>query len=156
MTPAVKALDAGGFPYRLLEYEQSASGEKDIGLAAAAALDLPEAKVFKTLIAELADGELVVAIIPVAGKLNLKRLAKTCGAKSAALADARTAERATGYITGGISPVGQKRRHRTFLADQASDLDLIYVSGGRRGLELELTPAVLIEAAQATVCPLVA
>ncbi len=152
MTPAIRALEAAGYPYRLLEYEQAAG--KDIGLAAAAALGLPEEKVFKTLVAELAGGELVVALIPVAGKLSLKALARACAAKSAALADAKVAERATGYLTGGISPLGQKRRHRTLLAEEADGLDLIYVSAGRRGLELELLPEVLIEATQAQICAL--
>ena len=154
MTPAVKALNASGLSYRLLEYDQSAKGQRDIGVAAAKALRLPEQQVFKTLVAELAGGELVVAIIPVACKLNLKSLARACGAKSAALAEPRLAERATGYITGGISPFGQKRRHRTFLAEQASELDLIYVSAGRRGLELALSPEVIIEATQACFCPI--
>ena len=154
MTPAVTALEASGFSYRLLSYQHNEKDNKDIGLAAAAALGLPEKKVFKTLIAELAGGELVVAIIPVAGKLNLKALARTCTAKTAALADAKVAERATGYLTGGISPLGQKRRHRTFLAEEARNLDLVYVSAGRRGLELELLPEVLMEATQAHVCPL--
>ncbi len=156
MTPAVTTLDALDLPYRLLGYEQSSAGKKDIGLAAAAALNLPQEAVFKTLIAELAGGELVVAIIPVAAKLNLKLLARAGGAKSATLAETQTAERATGYLTGGISPLGQKRRHRTFLADQARSLNLIYVSAGKRGLELELAPEVLIEATQAQVCCLVA
>jgi len=155
MTPAVSTLDALGSAYRVLEYEQKATGKTDIGLAAADALNLPREAVFKTLIAELAGGELVVAIIPVAGKLNLKQLARTAGAKSATLADTKAAERATGYLTGGISPLGQKRRHRTFLAEQASGLDLIYVSAGKRGLELELAPGVLIEATQSCVCALV-
>jgi Cys-tRNA(Pro)/Cys-tRNA(Cys) deacylase len=156
MTPAVKALDDLGFPYRLLEYDRDATGDRDIGLAAAAALSLPEEQVFKTLIAELAGGELVVAIIPVAAKLDLKQLARTCGVKSAALAETKAAERATGYLTGGISPLGQKRRHRTFLAEQASAQDQIYVSAGRRGLELALSPGVLIEATKARICALVA
>ena len=156
MTPAVKALESQGYPYRLLEYDLQARGERDVGQAAAAALGLPERLVFKTLIAELAGGELVVAVIPVAEKLNLKQLARVCGAKSATLADTQAAERATGYVTGGISPLGQKRRHRTFLAEQASREDRVYVSAGRRGLELELAPAVLIEATEAHVCALVA
>jgi Cys-tRNA(Pro)/Cys-tRNA(Cys) deacylase len=154
MTPAVKALDASRASYRLLEYDPGSHDQKDIGLAAAAALELPEDAVFKTLVAELAGGELVVAILPVAKKLNLKALARTCGAKSAVLADAKAAERATGYVTGGISPLGQKRRHRTFLAEEARDLDLIYVSAGKRGLELELSPDVLIGATQACVAPI--
>ena len=154
MTPAVTALDGLKLPYELLEYELSGSSDKDIGLAAARALGLPEAAVFKTLIAELADGALVVAVIPVAEKLNLKQLARACGVKSAKMADTRAAERATGYLTGGISPLGQKRSHRTLLADQANGLDLIYVSAGRRGLELALTPGALIEATAASVCTL--
>lgn len=153
MTPAVKALETLGVSYRLLEYHHA--GGKEIGLAAAAALNLPVDSVFKTLVAELSDGELVVAIIPVADKLNLKQLARACGAKAATMADSRAAERATGYVTGGISPLGQKRRHRTFLADVANSLDRIYVSAGKRGLELELTPEALIQATQAHVCALV-
>lgn len=156
MTPAIKALDDLGFPYRLIRYDHGTTGDRDIGLAAAAALALPEEQVFKTLIAELAGGELVVAVIPVAEKLNLKKLARACGVKSAALAETTAAERTTGYLTGGISPLGQKRRHRTFLAEQASDQDRIYISAGRRGLELALAPGVLIEATQACVCALVA
>ena len=118
MTPAVTALDGLKLPYELLEYELSGSSDKDIGLAAARALGLPEAAVFKTLIAELADGALVVAVIPVAEKLNLKQLARACGVKSAKMADTRAAERATGYLTGGISPLGQKRSHRTYFRNQ--------------------------------------
>lgn len=156
MTPAVSALDALGLPYRLLEYAAGPSDQRDIGTAAARKLGLAEQKVFKTLIAELAGGELVVAVIPVAGKLNLKLLARAAGAKSATLAQPAAAERATGYVTGGISPVGQKKRHRTFLAAEGAALDTIYVSAGRRGLELALRPADLIEATDASVCRLIA
>ena len=156
MTPAVRDLDDRGCAYRLLEYDQGAAGGRDVGLAAAAALSLPAEQVFKTLVAELAGGELVVAIIPVAAKLNLKRLARASGAKTATLAETRAAERATGYVTGGISPLGQKRRHRTFLAEEAGSLDLIYVSAGKRGLELELAPTDLMEATGACLSPLVA
>jgi Cys-tRNA(Pro)/Cys-tRNA(Cys) deacylase len=154
MTPAVKALDASGLSYRLLAYDADAMSQREIGVAAASALNLPAPLVFKTLVAELTGGELVVAIIPVARKLNLKSLARACGAKSATLAEPKRAEQATGYITGGISPLGQKRRHRTFLAEEANELDLLYVSAGRRGLELALSPEVLIEATQAYVCAL--
>jgi Cys-tRNA(Pro)/Cys-tRNA(Cys) deacylase len=154
MTPAVTTLDALGLPYRLLEYPSHSDDGRDIGIAAARALGLPEACVFKTLIAELPDGELVVALIPVAEKVNLKQLARAAGAKSASLADPKAAERATGYVTGGISPLGQKRRHRTFLAREATGLERIYVSAGKRGLELELQPADLERATDATVCQL--
>ena len=154
MTPAVSKLDALGLPYRLLEYVAEPGTGRDIGKAAARSLGLSEAEVFKTLVAEMADGELVVAVIPVSGKLNLKQLARAGGAKSAALADPKKAERATGYVTGGISPIGQKRSHRTFIAAEARDLEQIYVSAGRRGLELGLRPSDLIQATDASVCRL--
>ena len=156
MTPAVTALKTLKLSYQLLEYEPGSLGDKDIGLAAAEALQLPEQAVFKTLIAELTGGELVVAVIPVAARLNLKQLARASGSKSAQMADPKDAERATGYLTGGISPLGQKRRHRTFLADEAEGLELIYVSAGRRGLELGLTPSALTAATAAQLCALTA
>lgn len=154
MTPAVAMLQAKGIAHELLEYEALAAPGKDVGIAAAAALGIPEASVFKTLVAELAGGELVVAMIPVAARLNLKLLARAAGSKSAAMADARQAERATGYVTGGISPIGQKRRHRTFLGDEAQSLSVIHVSAGRRGLELALSSVDLINATEAQVCRL--
>lgn len=154
MTPAVNALQAAGIAHQLLDYPAHAIGSGDIGIAAAAALGVPEARVFKTLIAELAGAELVVAIIPVAARLNLKQLARAAGTKSAEMADTRKAERATGYVTGGISPIGQKRRHRTFLADEVQSLEVVYVSAGKRGLELALAPSDLISATEAVVCGL--
>jgi len=154
MTPAVSELDALRIPYQLLEYPAGVGGERDIGISAARALGLPEDRVFKTLVAELTGGELVVAIIPVAGRLNLKRLARAGGAKAATLAEPKAAERATGYVTGGISPLGQKRKHRTFLAGEAHALEQIHVSAGKRGLELALSPADLVAATDAMVCQL--
>ncbi len=154
MTPAVSKLEALGLSYRLLDYDAQPDESREIGVTAARALGLSEAAVFKTLVAELAGGELVVAVIPVAEKLNLKRLARAGGAKSATLADPKAAERATGYVTGGISPIGQKRTHRTFIAREASALAQIYVSAGRRGLELGLRPSDLILATDARVCEL--
>lgn len=156
MTPAVRALDALGLPYRLIEYAPDPGDGRDIGVSAARSLGLSEAEVFKTLIAELAGGELVVAVVPVAEKLNLKVLARAGGVKTATLADPKAAERATGYVTGGISPIGQKRRHRTFLASEAMALEQIYVSAGKRGLELALRPADLIRVTDASVSRLVA
>lgn len=158
MTPAIDALKATNIPHHLLEYTVDAQNgqevSRDIGLAAAASLGVSETLVFKTLVVELAAGELVIAIIPVADKLNLKLLARAAGAKSAVMADPRHAERATGYVTGGISPLGQKRKHRTFLSDSASGLETIYISAGKRGLELALAPHDLISQTAAEVCPL--
>lgn len=154
MTPAVTALIRAGVAHQLLDYPADAVGDHGIGTAAAAALGLPENEVFKTLVAELANGELVVTIIPVAARLNLKLLARAAAAKSAQMANARQAERATGYVTGGISPLGQKRSLRTFVADQARSLEVIHVSAGRRGLELALSPGDLIRLTDAVVCEL--
>lgn len=105
---------------------------------------------FKTLLADV-DGRLVVGIVPVAGKLDLKALAAAAGGKKAVMADAALAERRTGYVVGGISPIGQKSRHETVLDETAELWDTVFVSGGRRGLDLELTPADLIRATSAVV-----
>jgi Cys-tRNA(Pro)/Cys-tRNA(Cys) deacylase len=106
--------------------------------------------VFKTLLADV-DGALVVGIVPVTGKLDLKALAAAAGGKKAVMADPALAERRTGYIVGGISPIGQKTRHATVLDETAELWDTVFVSGGRRGLDLELAPADLIRATHAIV-----
>ncbi len=118
------------------------------GREAADELGLDPDQVFKTLLAEL-DGALVVAVVPVSARLDLKALARALGGSHATMADPGTAERATGYVTGGISPVGQKRRHPTVVDETAMMWDTVYVSGGRRGLDLGLAPADLVEAAGA-------
>ena len=106
-------------------------------------------RVFKTLLADV-DGTLVVGIVPVTGQLDLKALAAVVGGKRARLADPHAAERATGYVVGGISPIGQKRRHRTVLDESALDHPTVFVSGGQRGLDIELDPADLVAATDAT------
>jgi len=153
MTPAVSALEASGEPFQLLTYEPAAESV-DIGLAAARALGLDPALVFKTLIAQLNTGALVVAILPVGEKLNMKRLARAAGAKSAALAPTAQAERTTGFVTGGISPIGQKKTLPTFLDSQSQGLETIYVSAGKRGLELALGPESLMRISGATLVAL--
>jgi len=122
------------------------------GLEAAAALGLPPERVFKTLIAEV-DERLVVAAVPVAGSLDLKALAGAAGGKKARMADPAAAERATGYVTGGISPLGQRRVLPAVLDATALNFDTILVSAGQRGLEIEIAPADLIRAAGAGVAP---
>jgi Cys-tRNA(Pro)/Cys-tRNA(Cys) deacylase len=156
VTPAVSSLERAGIAFRLLTYEAVPAADGDIGVAAARSLGVAEHTVFKTLISELAQGELVVAIVPVAARLNLKLLARAAGAKSASMAQPARAEKVTGYVTGGISPFGQKKRLRTFLADQAEALETIHVSAGKRGLELALSPADLIGVTGAVVCELTA
>jgi Cys-tRNA(Pro)/Cys-tRNA(Cys) deacylase len=122
----------------------------DFGREAADALSVEPDRVFKTLLADV-DGALVVGIVPVTGKLDLKALAAAVGGKKAVMADAALAERRTGYIVGGISPIGQKTRHHTVLDETAELWDTVFVSGGRRGLDLELAPADLIRATHAIV-----
>jgi Cys-tRNA(Pro)/Cys-tRNA(Cys) deacylase len=113
------------------------------GKEAAGALGVEPGRVFKTLVASV-DGKLVVAVVPVTGELSLKALAAAVGAKTAEMAEAATAERATGYVVGGISPIGQKRHLPTLVDVSAARWGTIFVSGGRRGLELELVPSDLV------------
>jgi Cys-tRNA(Pro)/Cys-tRNA(Cys) deacylase len=148
-TAAIRALEAAGVAFDLHPYEHDPRATS-YGLEAAQALGIPEARVFKTLMAD-ADGRLVVAIVPVAGKLDLKALARALGARKAAMADPAAAERATGYVVGGISPLGQKRPHPTVLDASALDQERVLVSAGRRGLDVELSPADLVTLTSATV-----
>ncbi len=152
MTPAVAFLKARDISFELLEYQVDT--DHNIGIAAAQAMGLDEAQVFKTLIASIDEHQLVSVIIPVAAQLHLKRLGKVSGGKSAQMAQTQRAERATGYVTGGISPFGQKKTLPTFLAEQARDYERIYVSGGKRGLEIAVATADLIHCCQAEVCKL--
>lgn len=140
-TPAVLALTAAGIEFRLHHYEHDPRATS-FGLEAAQALGVEASRVFKTLLASL-DGALVVGIVPVDRQLDLKGLARALGGSKAVMADVRAAERATGYVAGGISPVGQKRPHPTVLDESALGHATIFVSGGRRGLDLEIRPADL-------------
>ncbi|MGB3910271.1 MAG: Cys-tRNA(Pro) deacylase [Pseudolysinimonas sp.] len=148
-TPAIAALRAAGIPFTERSYLHDPA-VTDFGREAADALGVEPDRVFKTLLADV-DGRLVVGIVPVAGKLDLKALAAAAGGKKAVMADAALAERRTGYVVGGISPIGQKSRHETVLDETAELWDTVFVSGGRRGLDLELTPADLIRATSAVV-----
>lgn len=146
-TPATIALDRAGVPYTVHPYDHDPH-TASFGLEAAAALGVDPARVFKTLLATL-DGTLVVGIVPVSGQLDLKALARALGGSKAVMADVADAERVTGYVAGGIAPVGQKRRLRTVLDASALDHPTIYVSGGRRGLDLEIDPADLVAITEA-------
>ncbi|MDQ3156763.1 MAG: Cys-tRNA(Pro) deacylase [Actinomycetota bacterium] len=141
-TPATAHLHREGITFTAHTYVHDPRAES-FGMEAAELLGLEPARVFKTLVAEV-DGELVVGIVPVTATLDLKALAAALGAKRAHMADPALAQRATGYVLGGISPIGQKKRHRTVLDTSADGWPSIYVSGGRRGLDLELAVEDLV------------
>lgn len=146
-TPATAALVAAGAPHVLHAYEHDPRADS-WGLEAAQALGVDPDRVLKTLMASL-DGRLVVGIVPVSRQLDLKALARALGGSKAVMADVAVAERATGYVAGGISPIGQKRAHPTVLDESALHFDTVLVSGGRRGLDLELAPDALVAATDA-------
>lgn len=125
------------------------------GEAAAAALGVDPARLFKTLVTTV-DGQLTVGVVPVSASLDLKALAAAVGGKRAAMAEPAAAERATGYVTGGISPVGQRSRLPIVIDASAQELATMYVSGGRRGLQIELAPADLVQVTGATLAPIAA
>ena len=149
MTPAVDAARQAGVACQVREYRHDPAAES-YGLEAAEALGVDPPTVFKTLIASLSSGDLVVAVIPVVTRLDLKALAAASGAKKAVMADSKVAERATGYVIGGISPLGQRRRLPTVVDESALNHLQIYVSGGRRGLEIALPPQDLVTLTNAT------
>jgi Cys-tRNA(Pro)/Cys-tRNA(Cys) deacylase len=138
MTPAINAAKKAKIAFTVHEYEHDPNCAS-YGLEAAEKLNVEATRVFKTLVADL-GGELVVAIIPVQAMLGLKHLARAAEAKKAAMADKTLAERTTGYVLGGVSPLGQKKRLRTFIDASAQRHATIHVSAGRRGLEIELAP----------------
>ncbi|NDL59175.1 Cys-tRNA(Pro) deacylase [Phytoactinopolyspora mesophila] len=148
-TPATVMLQRSGTPHTVHPYEHNPDAES-YGLEAAHALGVPPERVFKTLLADVDGGRLVVGIVPVSGSLDLKSLASAVGGKRATMADIADAERVTGYVAGGISPLGQRKRLPTVIDDTATAYETIYVSGGRRGLDIELAPAQLIELTGAT------
>lgn len=139
MTPAIELLKKHQCPFQVLSYLHD-SHHSSYGLEAAEKLKLDPQRVFKTLVLQLEPTELVVAVLPVSHQLDLKQLAKAAGGKKAAMALPAIVERSTGYVLGGVSPLGQKKRLRTFIDQSAADLPLIYVSAGRRGLEIEIAP----------------
>lgn len=151
-TPATVALTAAGVAFTVHEYAHDARAES-YGTEAADAMGIDPGRVFKTLLVDL-DGALVVGVVPVAGQLDLKALARALDGRRAAMADPRAAERATGYVVGGISPLGQRRAHPTVVDASALDHETVFVSAGRRGLEVELSPAELVRLTTARVAAL--
>lgn len=143
---ATIALDRAKIPFALHEYEHDPRADS-YGLEASEALGVPPERVFKTLVAAVDGGPLAVGVVPVHRQLDLKALAAAVGGKKAVLAEVGAAERATGYVAGGISPVGQKKRLPVVIDASAAELPTVFCSAGRRGLEIEITPADLVKAA---------
>ena len=159
-TPATAALTRARVPFTVHTYDHDPAASS-FGLEAAEALELDPARVFKTLLAAVdfstgsgGSQRLVVGIVPVTGQLDLKALAAAVGGKKAAMADPADAERVTGYVVGGISPLGQKKALPTVLDSTAADHPTIFVSGGRRGMDLEVAPADLIAVTRASYAPI--
>ncbi len=150
-TPATVALTRARVTYTVHAYEHDPSAES-YGLEAADALGVDAARVFKTLVADV-DGRLTVAVVPVTGQLDLKALAAAVGGKRATMADPQAAERSSGYVLGGISPFGQRKPLRTVVDATAMDHRTVYVSAGRRGLDVEVAPADLVSLTGAVVAP---
>ena len=157
VTPAVNLLVELSISHELVSYEHDPAAES-YGNEAAEVLGLDPDSVFKTLLVDVAggerDGELAVAVVPVSGMLDLKAMAKAIGAKRTTMADAAAAERSSGYVVGGISPLGQRTPLLTVVDELAGALDQVHVSGGKRGLEIRLSPADLIAATNAVVAPI--
>lgn len=152
-TPATVALEKAGVPFTVHAYAHDPSSGLSYGQEAASALGVAPDRVFKTLVAEV-DGSLTVAVVPVSATLDLKSLAVAAGGKRAAMADPAAAERTTGYVRGGISPLGQRKLLPTVIDASALTHETVFVSAGKRGLEVELTPGALTHLTSATAAPI--
>jgi Cys-tRNA(Pro)/Cys-tRNA(Cys) deacylase len=152
-TPAVRVLEQAGVDHALHPYDPEHPSDQGHGEAAVAALGADPRQVFKTLVARV-DGTVTVAVVPVAGTLDLKALASAAGGRKAVMAEPADAERATGYVLGGISPLGQKKALPTVVDESALGFPTVLVSAGRRGLQVELAPADLVRLARASTAPI--
>lgn len=155
MTPAVQALERAGVAYETMRYDAPTDG-RDYGGHAADQLGVRPAEVYKTLVAQTDRGLLVVALVAVDARLDTKKLAAALGAKKTTLAERTRVERTTGYVLGGVSPLGQKQRLPTVIDSAARDQARIHISGGRRGLEIMLAPQDLARLIQADFAPITA
>jgi len=142
MTPAINAAKKSKTTYKVHQYTHDPTHDS-YGKEAAEQLGITEERVYKTLVVQLDQSKLTVAVIPVSSMLSMKQIAKAAGAKKATMASKELVERTTGYVLGGVSPLGQKKRLLTVIDSSAKDFSTIFVSAGRRGLEIELGPADL-------------
>ena len=148
MTPAINAAKQARVNYTIHEYEHDPAAES-YGEEAAEKIGANPAQVFKTLVVSLDGKNLAVGIVPVTAMLGLKQIAKAAGAKKAVMADKQLVQRTTGYVLGGVSPLGQKKPLKTFIDQSAEGFETVFVSAGKRGLEIELAPADLARLTQA-------
>jgi len=153
MTPAINLLKKSKHPYTLHEYHHD-SACSSYGAEAAEKLNVLKSQVYKTLVITFNDKQLAVAVIPVSQKLNMKLAAKALNTKKVKMADATDVERSTGYVLGGVSPIGQKKKLITMIDSSVKNHTTIFVSAGRRGLELELSEQVLKQLTNAKIVPL--
>jgi Cys-tRNA(Pro)/Cys-tRNA(Cys) deacylase len=153
VTPAIKLAEKAGIDFETHHYDHDPN-HPSYGEEAAQKLGVEAERVFKTLVISLDSRRLAVAVVPVVSKLDLKAAAKALGGKRAVMAEAAEVERATGYVLGGVSPLGQKRRLTTLIDSSAETLQSLFVSAGRRGLEIELAPADLCRLLDAAYAPL--
>lgn len=152
-TPAIAVLEKAKVPHTLHPYDPDHPDAHGYGEAAVAALGADPRQVFKTLVTRV-DGDLTVAVVPVSGSLDLKALAAAAGGRKAAMADPADAERTTGYVRGGISPLGQRKALPTVVDQTALDFPTVLVSAGKRGLQVELPPAELVRLTRARTAPI--
>lgn len=155
MTPAILALQKAKIPFAIHEYQHDPKAAS-YGLEAAEKIGVDPHWVFKTLVVQLDQKEYLVAVVPVIAKLNLKAMAKAAGGKKVAMGDVAQVERMTGYVVGGVSPLGQKKRLRTFIDISAAALTHMYVSAGKRGMDISLVPTDLVRVLGASFAPLTA
>ncbi len=153
MTPAIELLQKLGIEHRIIEYHHDPASTS-YGNEAVVATGVEATSVFKTLMVTLDDGSMVVGVVPVAARLDLKATAAAAGSKRAHLAEPAVAERRTGYVAGGISPFGQRHPSPVFVDEWATALDLVYCSGGRRGLEIAVAPEAFTVAVAAKFAPI--
>lgn len=153
MTPGINSARKARVTHTIHEYSHDPASAS-YGTEAAEKMGVDPSRVFKTLVVTVDGRELAVGVVPVSAMLSMKRIAKAAGAKKAAMADPAEVQRATGYVLGGVSPLGQKKRLKTFIDQSASDFDTVFVSAGRRGLEIELAPADLQKLTDATLVAL--
>jgi Cys-tRNA(Pro)/Cys-tRNA(Cys) deacylase len=153
MTPAVRIAESAGVQFELHRYEHD-PGAESFGLEAAEKLGVAPERVFKTLVAKVDAKQLVLAVVPSAARLDLKKLAAALGGKKADMADPAAAERATGYVVGGISPLGGRKKLPTILDESILTFATVYFSAGQRGLQIELAPADLVRLTGATTAAL--